>query len=24
VIPSTVSTQNMLPRQIQIRMKVNW
>lgn len=24
VIPANVSTQNMLPRQIQVRMKVNW
>jgi hypothetical protein len=24
VIPSTVSTQNILPRQIQVRMKVSW
>ena len=24
VLPATVSTQNMLPRQFQIRMKVNW
>jgi hypothetical protein len=24
VIPSTVSTQNILPRQIQVRFKVNW
>jgi len=24
IFPSLVSTQNMLPRQIQIRMKVNW
>ena len=24
VIPATVSTQNMLPRQIQVRFKFNW